>query len=148
MPDTDLKVRKRIYRAELGAYLLIVTMGALGFWQIGNLLDDVSTSQSCTEEFLGSTVEALNERTQYSTAQADANIELQKAQLKFIRVLVKPGPTPDDLGEQALNDYFDALTEYNRLTALQAGRAESNPYPTREDYRMCLNGGADEEESK
>lgn len=98
-------------------------------------------SQTCTEEFLGSTVEALNERTKHTTDQAEANIDLQRAQLKFIRVLVAPGPTPDAQGDQALNEYFNALTEYNRLTSLSAGKADDFPYPTREDYRTCLKGG-------
>ena len=141
MPDQDTKVRKRIYRAELGAYLLIVTLSVVGFWQIGEILDDVSTSQNCTEQFLGSTVDALNERTQYTIAQADANVELQRSQLKFIKALVAPGPTPSREGEQALNDYFNALQEYTRLTGLQTGRVESNPYPTPEEYRMCLSEG-------
>jgi hypothetical protein len=136
MPDKDLNVRKRIFYAQLIAYVLIISVASYGFWQIGNILDDQARSQTCTEEFLGTTVAALNERTTYSTQQANANIELQKAQLKFLSVISKPG----DSGDAALNEYVDALQNFFHVTALTAGKAESNPYPTREDYRMCLAG--------
>lgn len=142
MPDTDLSVRRRIFYAQLVAYVLIVAVASFGFWQISNILDSQARSQSCTEQFLGTTVEALNQRTAYTQQQADANIELQKAQLKFLTAISKPG----DQGDGALEDYFDALQEFIRVTALQSSRAESNPYPTREDYRLCLNSDEPENE--
>jgi hypothetical protein len=101
----------------------------------------ILSSQTCTEQFLGSTVKALNERTQFSTAQANANVDLQQAQLRFITVIVNPGH-PDSVGDQALREYFNSLRNFIRITSLNAGKASQFPYPTSDDYRACLaNGG-------
>lgn len=137
-PDLDLKVQRHIYYAQLLAYALIVLIGCVGFYSIGQVIHRQSVSQLCTEQFLGTTVESLNQRTKYATAQADANIDLQKAQLRFIRVLVATGKESDSLVESALAEYFTALQTYTSLVSLQNNKAKTNPYPTREDYRACL----------
>lgn len=58
MPEHDTKVRKRIYRAELGAYLLIVTIGIIGFWQNektqDRLCDNVQANREVTAELVTS----------------------------------------------------------------------------------------------
>jgi hypothetical protein len=97
-------------------------------------------SQDCTQQFLGATVNALNERTTYTTAQANANSDLQHAQLKFIATLANKKHTQSD-AESAFTDYFHALKHYNTLVALSAGKADRFPYPTTDDYRACLHGG-------
>lgn len=46
MPECDLKVRKRIYRTQLGAYLLIIVIGIVGFWQIGQQQRSIVAGQA------------------------------------------------------------------------------------------------------
>lgn len=148
MPDSDLKVRRRIYRAEVGAYLLIVAVGLYGFWAIEQDQRGDEHDQACTEAFLGATVNAADERTTYANEQANANIRLQAAQLVFLTAITKPaagtddrGEDPDDSGDVAFREYLKALREYNRLTTLTAGKTSKFPYPTAENYRTCLKGG-------
>lgn len=92
-------------------------------------------SQACTEQFLGATVRALNERTQFTSAQSAANIELQEAQLRFLTVIARPG---DAGGEEALSEYLDALRKYSGLVAASRGKVEDFPYPESDDYNRCL----------
>lgn len=112
--------------------------------QSNDRVADVQTSmlrsQDCTQQFFGSTINALNERTTYTVQQANANQDLQQAQLKFITVLAAPDHTTAQ-GTAAFSDYFDALRHYNTLVQLGAGKADRFPYPRVEDYRACLRGG-------
>ena len=98
----------------------------------------------CTQETLSNTVSALNERTTYTVAQAEANVDLQKAQSRFIAVLVTR-PTPsDDTKAMALNGYFDSLTSFVALSSQTVNKIENNPYPTTEDLQNCLDKKAQE----
>jgi len=58
MPEHDLKVRKRIYRAELGAYVLIVSIALFGFFQIeqnqDSICESVQTNRQVATELVNS----------------------------------------------------------------------------------------------
>lgn len=94
---------------------------------------------SCNTEYLSKTIRALNERTTYATEQARSNIELQRAQAEFVSVLLKDPPVPINARREALERYFDALNNFIAITSKVADKAETNPYPTNEDLRECLN---------
>lgn len=90
----------------------------------------------CTSTIIFSTVKALNERTEFSTAQAEANVRLQKSQLEFITTLVNPQVQANY--KEKLEGYFKALKAFNEVVAQNAGKAESFPYPVPEQYARCL----------
>lgn len=106
---------------------------------IARVQDGMAQNAQCTETYLTNTVKALNERTTYSISQANANAHLQQAQLTFIQVLLDPAAGDND-GRIALNNYFDALKRYNRLTALSVTKQVQYKYPSATEYRNCLAG--------
>lgn len=98
--------------------------------------DQRDRENQCTSTIIFNTVKTLNERTQFSTQQAQANVELQKSQLEFITTLVTPQEQADY--QPKLEQYFKALKNYNMIVAKSAGKAESYPYPLPEQYAQCL----------
>jgi hypothetical protein len=90
---------------------------------------------ACTSSVLFATVDAINQRTQYTSEQADANIELQKAQLQLLRT---PPNSPPAVGQAALARYVRSLTQYIKVTSDAKQAAVLNPYPTKEEYTRCL----------
>lgn len=94
--------------------------------------------QQCTTRVLFDIVQALNERTTYSTEQAQLNLELQQAQATFVRVLVGPPPATEVQQGDALRKYFDALRNFNEVVSKSTGKANAYPYPTQEQYMTCL----------
>ena len=98
--------------------------------------DERDREQACTTAVLFDTVDALNARTQFSSAQASANIALQRAQSTLINSFINPPPgQPSDV---ALRDYFDSLTTYLAAVTTTSNAQEENPYPTVESYTKCL----------
>lgn len=92
----------------------------------------------CNSEFLGKVIVALNERTTYTTAQADANVSLQKAQLKLLAIgLTIPPPSPAD-GDKAIREYYAKLNKFVDLAEKTAKKTISNPYPTISEFRICV----------
>lgn len=92
----------------------------------------------CTYSFLGKTIVALNERTTYSTKQADANLKLQKEQLRLLSfALSTPPPQPED-GEKAVQRYLKKLNTYVDLVTKTRNKQETNAYPTIEEFRDCV----------
>ena len=93
----------------------------------------------CNQMYLAKTVEALNERTTYSLAQARANVDLQGAQAELLRrILVEPPPT-QEVGRDALRDYFEGgVQSYIEVNERALAKYIENPYPTTEDIEACL----------
>lgn len=139
MPHNDPKVRKRIYRMELGAYILIVAVALYGFWLIGKQQDATRQSQKCTEEFLADTVSTLSERTSFTSDVQKADEAQNDAFLKLVQYsLISPEKQNPDKARKIVEDYNKKLSAY--LSALdKANQArENNPYPLRDEYRQCL----------
>lgn len=99
----------------------------------------------CTSTILFDTVRALNERTEFSVAQAQANVDLQNAQVVLVTSLLTPQQTGGvDGTTDALSDYLTALKEFQRIVGLNTGRAQEFPYPTQEEYLSCLSNSMKE----
>lgn len=99
---------------------------------------DQAVFVTCNSEYLSKTIRALNERTSYATDQAQANIELQRAQSQFLAIILAQPPVDDDAQRRALQRYFDGLTKYIDINSKVAQKAVSFPYPTNEELRQCL----------
>lgn len=97
----------------------------------------------CNKVFLTRTIDALNERTTYTQAQAQANVELQRAQTRLLAVLLEEPPPSDARSEVAFNEYFETLTNFVTVNSKYADKVETNPYPTTDEVEDCLNSEGD-----
>lgn len=111
--------------------------------QLADAQEAMQRSSNCTQQFLGATVLALNERTTYSTQQAEANVALQEAQVEFLSLLSTDRGNDPATFNEALGKYLEAQRTYSEVVALNAGQVRQYPYPTVEEYRTCLSGDAE-----
>jgi len=95
---------------------------------------------ACNQEYLDRTITAINERTTYSTAQAEANVELQRAQSAYLGLMLSDPPLSDDRLQAALQDYFQSVGKFIDLAGRTAEKAQTNPYPTTTELTDCLAG--------
>lgn len=93
---------------------------------------------SCTSFILTKAITALNERTTYSGAQADANIELQKAQAEMLDILTHEPPYSDAKKEAALQAYLEAQDRFFELSEKSEIKVDQNDYPTEAEFVACL----------
>lgn len=119
----------------LGVVLLSLFFSISASNDLANSAKQRDSENACTSQVLFDTVAAINERTSNSSATADANLELQQAQLKFLTALssTKPGDT------LPVEGYVRALTNFIEVTGNQKATASANPYPTQQTYADCLN---------
>lgn len=98
----------------------------------------ISRITVCNSQFLGQTILALNERTQYSTQQAAANVDLQREQLRLLTIaLTIPPPDPAD-GLAATERYLEKLNKFIELATKTRVKTTANKYPTLDDFNQCV----------
>jgi hypothetical protein len=149
----------RTRRVQDVALFLVVALSVLASFQsqvVSNHQKEISNHQAaqdkrdhetqmrivrittCNSQFLGKLIVALNERTTYSTAQANANVTLQEGQLKVLLFgLTIPPPTAEQ-GKAAVDEYLQKLHDYIDLATKTAGKTLNNPYPTLEEFTSCV----------
>lgn len=98
-------------------------------------LDDLTT---CNTDILGKALNALNERTTYSGDQAALQLELQKAQATFLRIIIGPPPPTDEAAFAALKEYFDKLTQFAVVSEKSQEKIRNNSYPTKDQLDACF----------
>lgn len=113
--------------------------------QLVSTQDDLKTTQAqlaqvttCNQIFLGRTIRALNERTTYTVAQTNSNVQLQKAQARFFGILLGIPPPSEEESTSEARAYLDKLNEFVKVSEKSAAKALTNPYPTNEDLTTCL----------
>lgn len=94
-------------------------------------------STQCTQEYLAKTILALNERTENTINTSEKNVELQKAQVAFLRLTLIDPPLPDERIESGLRTYFESLTEFIDAAAAGQTKRQMYPYPTTEEFEHC-----------
>ena len=94
----------------------------------------------CNQYFLIETISDLNARTTFAIDQAEANIKLQRAQSRYLEVLLTRPPLPEANLFDALETYFSVLSDFVRLARLTTMRAEENPFATEEEVASCFDG--------
>lgn len=97
----------------------------------------------CTSQTLFSAIGALSDRAAYSNAQANANVELQKAQAALLLPSIKGHQFTPAEGQAALTKYFKSLTEYLTAATRNQNVAKLSPYPTPKQYASCLREAQD-----
>lgn len=100
--------------------------------------DEQERTTACTQRYLSKTIEALNERTTYSTEQLQKNVQLQKDQSKFLGVLLQKPPATEEERRVALDAYYENLTDFVVVAGLSGKKFEENPYPTDEEFMACI----------
>lgn len=98
----------------------------------------------CNQKYLAETISALNARTTYSGGQANANVELQKAQAAALRVIIGPPPPTAEATDAATRAYLKRLTEFLGISAAQAQQVLLNAYPTEEAFSTCVSNATQE----
>jgi ABC-type cobalt transport system substrate-binding protein len=91
----------------------------------------------CTVAFNTTTGRALEDRTKFTTAQARANIELQKSQLPLVQAIFNP-PKTEAEGFKVARDYLNALEHFVKIANKNIVTVHNNPFPTVASYRQCL----------
>jgi hypothetical protein len=94
---------------------------------------------ACTSQVLFAAIGTLSDRSEFSTAQASANLKLQQAQADLLRKSVAGKPVTPAEGQEALKNYFTALTEFVTAATEAQNSAKFSPYPTPQQYADCLN---------
>jgi hypothetical protein len=102
----------------------------------------------CTQDYLSQTIEALNERTEFTQAQADANVQLQKAQSEFLRIVLIRPPVSDEEADEALALYVSKLEAFVDVAGKSRDSVAGSEYPTPEQLNTCLNTYSDEEKAE
>lgn len=95
---------------------------------------------ACTVKIQGAALNALNERSIYTKAIADANIDLQQSQSDFFGLLLHQPAYPESEQRAAADTYYNDLQQFLTLAQKGAKKVVENPFPTVEDLRSCLNG--------
>ena len=92
----------------------------------------------CTQEYLGKTIKALNTRTEFTQAQANANVKLQQAQTEFLQVVLIRPPVSEAEREAALRLYVTRLEEFVAIADKNRKATAKSDYPKREELQSCL----------
>lgn len=102
-------------------------------------LERVEVSSSCSKMILFEVVKAANERSQFSLAQSQANLQLQQAQASMVGTFLDADANAE-LRRKVFADYFNSLNQYIKVTTSQQNQQISNPWPTETQYLNCLEG--------
>jgi hypothetical protein len=100
--------------------------------------DDLENLTACNQEYLSKTIVALNERTTYTIDQANANVELQRAQGDFLAVLLREPEASEVAERKAATDYVTALGDFVRVNEQQKNIAREYPFPTNKNLSACF----------
>lgn len=98
----------------------------------------VEENADCSLDIFEKTIIALNERTEFTSAQARSNVDLQTDQKEFFELLLRKPPEPEARRSQAAQDYLDSLEEFVELSSKTAVKVDNYPYPTNKELQACL----------
>lgn len=92
----------------------------------------------CISSVWFATVQALNERTTYSGAQAQANRDLQEAQAELLAFFLNRSDSTEEEARAKIQDYFGALRAFLDLANKTLGQQTKFDYPTEDEFVACL----------
>lgn len=130
--------------ATLLIIVLLTVWASFQSQRVSNEVQDTQEDQQrvtvCTQQYLTKTIQALNERTEYTAASSLYNVELQKAQAAFLRLTLKEPPLSSERIEDGLRDYVNSLTEFVDISAQTRAKQLQYPYPTEDEFENCVAG--------
>jgi hypothetical protein len=123
--------------------VIAVTVGAAFLSQKAsndaqNAQDTLKRVTACNSALLSKTIVALNERTTYTGAQANTNVDLQLAQSKFFDLLLHRPPFSEQKRFLAAQRYQESQHQFLDLAKKTANKVQENPYPTKAELQRCL----------
>jgi len=113
--------------------------------QIKMTQDETAAQTVCTRTILSQTISALNIRTQYTQNQAQANVELQRAQAQLLRILLHKPPYSEEAREDASTDYAWSLGDFLTSASTTSDSFDENPYPKDDALAICIRNQLKEE---
>lgn len=127
------------------AILLVVGLTAYASFVSQKASNEVADAQeqqeqvvACNQMVLAQALEALNERSTYTTGMATSNIELQQSQSDFFTILLHKPPYSEQKRTKAVQDYYSDLQTFLRIAHKNVKKVKNNPLPTIEDFQDCL----------
>ena len=92
----------------------------------------------CNKTVLRQALVALNERTTYSEAQVNANVDLQTSFAELLTTILHQLPSPDKKRTHATHQYYQDLTNFVSVADKTKAKQRENPFPTDEQLNACL----------
>ena len=92
----------------------------------------------CNKIYLSKALSALNERTTYSEAQVNSNVDLQTSFSKLLGILLHQPPFSEAKREHATADYFQDLTKFISIADKTKRKQLENPFPETSELDACL----------
>lgn len=127
------------------AMLLVVCITAWASFVSQKASNDAHNTQDrfeqivvCNQRTIANLLSALDERSTYTVASADANIDLQSAQREFTKVVLHKPPFSDARKTRAFKNYFDQLNRFLRIAHKNKGKVVAHPLPTIDGFTKCL----------
>lgn len=139
------KVSKHNLIQSVALFLVVaITVTAAIFSQrssnkITDTQEKFNREVACNQLFTDKVISALNARTTFTSEQASANVNLQTAQVNFLKQLTASPPIGEQEAGVALNTYISALNNFLTVQGKTTSTIDNNPYPTTEDFNKCLN---------
>lgn len=131
MPDRDPKVRKRIYQAQLGAYVLIVIIGVLSFWKIDAVIGDIQDQKTCLQNNFAKLSVALDARSKITDVNISENKKLWGVYAEAAGAIKDPkNPVLSKAEQQRLNvEFVHRLRTYQAVTSNLKEQLKEHPVP-------------------
>lgn len=123
----------------LTAYAAFVSQKASNDSQASQ--DRIETVTFCNLKVTTEALNALNERTTYTKAQADSNISLQTDFASFLNLLLHRPPFPQKKQFDASREFQGSLNNFVEVAKKAKKKAVDNPFPTADDLRQCITEG-------
>lgn len=100
--------------------------------------DRIETISKCDQEILTQTLVALRQRSTYTRAVADQNIDLQSSQRDFFTILLHKPPYSEAKRSLAVQSYYRDLQEFLLISHKNLKDLQENDFPTVYAFSECL----------
>ncbi len=140
-----------VEQIALVVVLIVVAWAAFASQQANNAIDKqqqgyedqqafIARISTCNKVYLSKALEALNERTTYSEAQVNSNVDLQTSFATLLGTLLHKPPYSDRKRNRATQQYYHDLTNYVSIADKTKQKVQENPFPTDKALDDCLRG--------
>ena len=133
------------------ALLIVVLMTVYAAFSSQHASNQVNAQQklqarviACVNTYVSRTITAANDRTTYAQGQILSNVDLQKAQRKYIKLLTHIPPFPQSEQDLALRNYATNLGRFLSISIKNSANISANPYPTPAQFDNCVNNVLEE----
>jgi hypothetical protein len=93
---------------------------------------------TCNKVYLSKALSALNERTTYSEAQVNSNVDLQTSFSQLLGILLHKPPFSESKRDRATANYYQDLTKFISIADKTKRKQLENPFPETSELDACL----------